>query len=95
MARIPPEEKKKLTEAAKLRGEQERNKNDIEREIVAKRRLRREPKYETVSVDYSKLKTVRIDNRTIIYIKPGECEEAARAQYYKNHNNKNIILNSK
>jgi hypothetical protein len=40
--------------------------------------------YKTKKVDYSKLRTVKVDNKTFIYIKPGEDPEAAKKKFLAN-----------
>jgi hypothetical protein len=45
---------------------------------------RRFPKYKTLSVDTSRLLSVRIDDKTTIFIKPGEDAAAAKEQFFKN-----------
>lgn len=46
-----------------------------------RKQLRRQPAYKNVVRDYSKMKLVRIDEKTFIYVKPGDDIEAARERY--------------
>lgn len=82
---VSPEVKRKQEETKKLNRELKEQKNAIEKSLSYERRQRRESKYKTIAVDYSQMKTVRIDSRTLIYIKKEADEEAARIQYLKNH----------
>lgn len=47
------------------------------------RRKRHEPLFQTKTVDYSNLRTVRIDDRTVVYAKPGEDPDDVRERYLK------------
>lgn len=44
--------------------------------------------YKTKKVDYTQLQTVRIDDKTVIYCKPGETPTDARERYFNNKLNK-------
>lgn len=46
-----------------------------------KRQARYEPLHRTLNRDYSQMQAVRIDHRTVIYIKPGQDPEAAKETY--------------
>lgn len=83
--KVSSEAKRRELEAKKLRKEQQDEKNKIEGERYATRKASREPKYKTKVVDYSTMKTIRIDSKTLIYIKAGEDETAARKLYYEQH----------
>lgn len=54
-------------------------KQDAERMVA--RRMRDKPLFKTKQIDYSTLIAVRIDDRTIIYAKPGADPEAIRDKY--------------
>lgn len=58
-------------------------KNQVERTLVQNREHAKR-KYKSLVVDYSKLVTVRINDKTFIYAKPGE-EEKAKKQFLKNY----------
>lgn len=82
---VPSEAKRRQEETKKLNREIKEQKNSVEKNLASNRRQRREPKFKTKVVDYSQMKTVRIDSKTLIYIKQEADEEAARIQYLKNH----------
>jgi hypothetical protein len=50
-------------------------------EHAQKKRASAEPSFATKKVDYSMLRAVRIDQRTIIYAKPGEDVTQVRENY--------------
>jgi hypothetical protein len=53
------------------------------RRILKDRSKRPEPKFQTKKVDYSKMTSVRIDDKTMVYLKPGQTTEQAKAKYKK------------
>lgn len=59
----------------------------IETQLEDKRRRGRQPKFETKKVDYSQLRTVKVDEKTYIYIKPGDDPKKAIEKYKQNLNN--------
>jgi hypothetical protein len=66
----------------KLRKDQERER----RGALAEKKYRRLPtKFKDLEVDYSKLNTIRIDRKTVIYCKPGQDPEAVKKRFLKNY----------
>ena len=68
-----------------VRKPREKKAKIISRQIEQEQRVRRnrmgEVMFKTKVVDYSKMKEVRIDHKTCIYIKPGEDPKKARDDY--------------
>lgn len=58
-----------------------KNKRSVEVIRTAALSKRKEPLYETKPVNYAEMKTVRIDCKTVIYIKPGEDPASAKRKY--------------
>jgi len=91
---------KKLSDAALLKIEQAKKEKEQNYKIKmashkealaardAKAYQRRPPSYKTIVVDYTKLQTVRIDRKTVIYAKPGENIEALKKRFLKNYGTK-------
>jgi hypothetical protein len=92
--------KKKISAAALLKIEQAKKEKEQAYKIKmakhkealaardAKVYQRRPPNYKTIVVDYTKLQTVRIDRKTVIYAKPGENIEALKKRFLKNYGSK-------
>lgn len=64
--------------------------NKLEKENIEQSRRKaswesRRPLYKTKVVDYSKLITVRINRKTVIYAKPGEDIEKLKKSFRKNY----------
>lgn len=55
----------------------------IENEQKEKRQKGREPKFQTKAVDYSQLQSVRVDQRTFIYIQAGDDPKKAIEKYHQ------------
>lgn len=62
--------------------------NAQQRELqrIKKEQLQNQKKFQTNQIDYSQLQTVRIDRKTVIYIKPGQDPEQIKAKYLKQSN---------
>jgi len=58
---------------------------DYEKSRRMEKELRRGQVLKTREVDYTQLRTVRIDRRTSIYIKPGENPEIAKDRFLKTY----------
>ena len=68
----------------KVNGTKKSTPAPVKKKIVVKAAPPPKPevsKYKTIKRDYSKLKTVRVDAKTIIYIDPNECPEKAIEAY--------------
>jgi hypothetical protein len=58
----------------------------------ARRKLREQPQYKTKEVILSNLIAVRIDQRTTIFIKPGEDPMQAKLKYFDRLREKQKVL---
>lgn len=72
-------EKKEERAALKVQRLNMDEKSRVAREIA------RGPKFKTKETDYKKLRTLRIDRKTFIYINPGQDEEKAKADFLKTY----------
>ena len=84
--------RKQETEAKRLAREQKEIKDALKRQRLnrdEKSRVDREKargyKFQTKVIDYSKLHTLRIDRKTVIYIQPGQDEQKAKADFLKTY----------
>jgi hypothetical protein len=59
---------------------------DQNRQRIERNALRNQPLFKTRQVDFSQLQTVRIDRKTVIFIKPGQDPELAKSNYLKKLN---------
>jgi len=78
-----------IQKADRIRKEQRQQEKLTRLNADEKSRVFREkargPKFQTKQVDYTQLHAVRIDKKTIIYIKPGQDEDKAREHFLKTH----------
>lgn len=93
--------KSKAKKETKLRIRQQENARENERkqqrlaiatqknEARRKKELEKKPKFNTRSIDYSQMTSIRIDAKTTIYAKPGEDPEEVRKRYL----NRRILSN--
>jgi len=90
---------KKMTPAVKARIEKEKDKQ-LKKQVTAQRNnfernkanTRREFQYKTKHVDFTKMVSVRVDEKTQILVPAGTDPEATKAKYLKNNKNKIIII---
>lgn len=77
-----PEQKlaREIKEERKAADLQRRNHNEVNRRD---RENRRQPAFKNKEVDYNELRTLRIDKRTVIYIKYGEDPKKAKENFLK------------
>jgi hypothetical protein len=78
-------EKKKEEEKLRKEREREIKRKNLDYERSRARASSREPKYETKAVDYSQLRSIKIDRTTTIYAKPGEDIETVKANFLKTY----------
>lgn len=83
-ARDLKREEKKLQEEQLQEFKRKRHLEKLNAENEKKYR-RRPPNYKTIAVDYSKMITVRIDRKTVIYANPGEDIEKLKQRFKKNY----------
>jgi hypothetical protein len=78
----------KKPRAARPRKKKEKDTKIISRLILQDQKVARakrfEPAFKTKKIDYSKMKTVRIDDKTIVYAEIHEDPEVVRKKYFSN-----------
>jgi multidrug resistance efflux pump len=85
--RVPKKELRRQEELRKKILDEKKKRGNVENEWRQQRtgNLNREKKFKNNKVDYAQMTSIRINNKTIIYAKPGENVEAVKARFFKNY----------
>lgn len=83
-------------EAEKLKKERMdviHKRNAMDKDRLDNRARSRQPAFKTKQVDYSKMRIVKVNNKTQVYAKPGQSDKEVIDMYYQNHPNEQITNN--